>query len=194
MFFLFISYNNLYAEESGDKKNMWLMVGYSYTLPEAQDINSVIGPVTLSFGGNVWRFLGLEVTFGYRWGSDLYVGEILEDVTYSEDFFSADMKPYFLLQPKFGVDTLSLRPYFGIGPSFHFVGSNTASDISKITTSLNVGFSVKAGVRAQILKYLFLGVGGEYLLHKKGQVYYNDEIHDTDLSGWTIGLEIGSIF
>lgn len=196
--FLLMSYNNIYAEEIGDaKRNMWLMLGYSYTLPESQDVNSINGPATLTFGVDIWRFLGIDVTFGYRWGNQLYVAESTDDATYTEAFFSFDIKPYLLLQPKLGIDVLSLRPYFGIGPSFNTVASGTISssvNSTKTVTSFNVGFSVKAGVRVQLLNYLFLGLGGEYLYHKDAQVYYNKEIYDTDLSGWTVGVEIGSIF
>lgn len=191
-----VTFSSAYAQESKSRSNDgWFLVGYSYTFPDTQQNGSIGGPVTLTAGGDIWRFIGLEVTLGGRWSineSSIYANNQYL-ASYKEALWSFDIKPYLMLQPKIGVDLISLRPYFGIGPSFHFTGLNSTLDLigqsTTSTSSFDVGFSAKAGLRLQALKLLFVGVGTEYLYHKAKLNNIN-----YDLSGWTVGAEIGFIW
>ena len=157
------------------------------------------GPATITIGGDLWRFIGLEVTLGGRWDTQNYVRSASIGGAYvpyeaTSLLWSFDMKPYLMLQPKIGVDMISLRPYFGIGPSFHFTGINSTEELlgssyKDSASSFDVGFSAKAGLRLQALKFLFVGVGTEYLYHK---AKLNNRTYD--FSGWTVGAEVGFIW
>lgn len=200
MSFLFIfsavSFSEVYAQESKSRSNDgWLLFGYSYTFPDSKSMEGLQGPATVTIGGDLWRFIGLEVTLGGRWSineSSIYANNQYL-ASYTEALWSFDIKPYLMLQPKIGIDLISLRPYFGIGPSFHFSGLNSTLDLigksSTSTSSFDVGFSAKAGVRLQALKFLFVGVGTEYLYHK---TKLNNKNYD--FSGWTVGAEVGLIW
>lgn len=196
------SFSSVYAQESKSRSNDgWLLFGYGYSFPESKDkeIDGLQGPATLTIGGDLWRFIGLEVTLGGRWNTRNYIANsyILDSyVPYKATniLWSFDIKPYLLLQPKIGVDMLSLRPYIGVGPSFHFTGLNSTEELLGTSlknsgTSFDVGFSAKAGLRLQALKFLFVGVGAEYLYHKAKISSKN-----IDLSGWTVGAEVGFIW
>lgn len=165
-----VTFSSAYAQEGKSRSNDgWFLVGYSYTFPDSKSMEGLQGPATITIGGDLWRFIGLEVTLGGRW-----------DTNGDYPKWSFDMKPYLMLQPKLGIDVISLRPYIGIGPSFHVSGINSTFD---------VGFSAKAGLRLQALKFLFVGVGTEYLYH---QAKLNNRTYD--FSGWTVGAEVGFIW
>lgn len=149
-----VTFSSAYAQESKSRSNDgWFLVGYSYTIPDSKSMNGLQGPATLTIGGDIWRFIGLEVTLGGRWETNTYssYANNMQIANYTDLLWSFDMKPYLMLQPKIGVDMISLRPYFGIGPSFHFTGLNSTLDLigqSKTSTSsFDVGFSAKAGLR-----------------------------------------------
>lgn len=194
--FLF-SFSSVYAEDSKSRsRNGWFLVGYAYTFPDSKSMDGIQGPATITIGGDLWRFIGLELTLGGRWATDNedYYNDKNEVVASDKQLqWAFDMKPYLLLQPKLGIDMISLRPYIGIGPSFHFTGINSTLDLvgqsSKSASSFDVGFSAKAGLRIQALKFLFAGIGAEYLYHK---AKLNDINYD--FSGWTVGAEIGVIW
>lgn len=190
-----VTFSSAYAQESKSRSNDgWFLVGYSYTIPDTQKNGSIGGPVTLTAGGDIWRFIGLEVTLGGRWETNTLYANNMQIANYTDLLWSFDIKPYLMLQPKIGIDLISLRPYFGIGPSFHFTGLNSTEELignsnKNSTSSFDVGFSAKAGLRLQALKLLFVGVGTEYLYHKAKLNNIN-----YDLSGWTVGAEIGFIW
>lgn len=192
-----VSFNYAYAQESKSRSNDgWFLVGYSYTFPDSGAMEGLQGPATITIGGDLWRFIGLELTLGGRWATyntDYYDNngnKVAQDKRLQWAF---DMKPYLMLQPKLGVDMISLRPYFGIGPSFHFTGINSTLDLigqsSGSDSSFDVGVSVKAGLRLQAIKFLFVGVGTEYLYH---QAKLNNKTYN--FSGWTVGAEVGFIW
>lgn len=195
--FLSFSFSSVYAKGGKPKSNDgWFLVGYAYTFPDSSSMDGLQGPATITVGGDLWKFIGLEVTLGGRWATqDVnyydYRGSLV--ATDERLLWSFDIKPYLMLQPKIGVDMISLRPYVGIGPSFHFTGINSALDLVGQSydsdTSFDVGFSAKAGLRLQAVKFLFVGVGAEYLYHKAKL----DDIN-YDFSGWTVGAEIGFIW
>lgn len=169
-----LSISSAYAQDSKSGGNdAWLLAGYSYTFPDSKSMEGLNGPASLTIGGDIFWFIGLEASFGGRWDTN---GDSLK--------WSFDMKPYLMLQPKLGIDVISLRPYIGIGPSFHVIGQSSTSD-----STFDVGFSAKAGLRLQALKFLFVGVGTEYLYH---QAKLNNRTYD--FSGWTVGAEVGFIW
>ncbi len=185
-----------YAQENEKKNNVWMLFGYGYSIPSKNDDKGLYGPVSLTIGGDIWRFIGLEVALGTRWNWDEKQVNIENSqiVTYNTALWSFDIKPYLMLQPKFGIDLISIRPYVGIGPTFSFTGYNTTFDVlgkssSKNNNTFNVGFSTKAGVRLQALKFLFIGVGAEY-------IYNEPTVNDSkyDLSGFNVNGEIGIIW
>lgn len=194
-----VTFSSAYAQESKSRSNDgWFLVGYSYTFPDSKSMEGLQGPATITIGGDLWRFIGLEVTLGGRWDTQNYVRSASIGGAYvpyeaTSLLWSFDMKPYLMLQPKLGVDMISLRPYFGIGPSFHFTGVNSTLDLigqsSTSDSTFDVGFSAKAGLRLQALKFLFVGVGTEYLYHK---AKLNNRTYD--FSGWTVGAEVGFIW
>ena len=195
-----VTFSSAYAQESKSRSNDgWFLVGYSYTFPNSKSMDGLQGPATITIGGDLWRFIGLEVTLGGRWDTQNYVRSASIGGAYipyeaTSLLWSFDMKPYLMLQPKIGVDMISLRPYFGIGPSFHFTGINSTEELlgssyKDSASSFDVGFSAKAGLRLQALKFLFVGVGTEYLYHK---AKLNNRTYD--FSGWTVGAEVGFIW
>lgn len=192
-----LSVNNAYAQESKPRSNDgWLLFGYGYSFPDSKSMEGLLGPATLTIGGDLWRFIGLEVTLGGRWNTKNYNAYLNGQrvISYTDLLWSFDIKPYLMLQPKIGVDMLSLRPYIGVGPSFHFTGVNSTSEIlgdsSKTgQSSFDVGVSAKAGLRLQALKFLFVGVGAEYLYHETKISHKN-----YDFSGFTVGAEVGFIW
>lgn len=194
-----VSFSSAYAQESKSRSNDgWFLVGYSYTFPNSKSMDGLQGPATITIGGDLWRFIGLEVTLGGRWDTQNYVRSASIGGAYvpyeaTSLLWSFDMKPYLMIQPKLGVDMISLRPYIGIGPSFHFTGVNSTLDLigqsSTSDSTFDVGFSAKAGLRLQALKFLFVGVGTEYLYHK---AKLNNRTYD--FSGWTVGAEVGFIW
>lgn len=197
LMFLFAVTSTSYAQESKERsRDAWFLLGYGYTVPSDNKVDGLMGPATLTFGGDIWRFIGLEVTLGSRWrfGEDTYVEPISNStISMANALWSFDIKPYLLLQPKFGIDLISIRPYFGIGPTFSVSGYTATSDIvgvsNKSDTSFDVGFSTKLGVRLQALKFLFVGVGAEYM-------YHNPKLNgvNQNLSGFSFGGEIGLIW
>ena len=192
-----LTFNSAYAKESKARSNDgWFLVGYSYTFPDSGAMEGLQGPATITIGGDLWRFIGLELTLGGRWATyntDYYDNsgnKVAQDKRLQWAF---DMKPYLMLQPKLGVDMISLRPYFGIGPSFHFTGINSTLDLigqpSGSDSSFDVGVSVQADLRLQAVKFLFVGIGTEYLYH---QAKLNNKTYN--FSGWTVGAEVGFIW
>lgn len=195
-----VSFNYAYAQESKSRSNdSWFLAGYSYTFPDSGAMEGLQGPATITIGGDLWRFIGLEITLGGRWDTQNYtsssnMGGINIPYEATNILWSFDMKPYLILQPKLGVDMISLRPYFGIGPSFHFTGINSTEEFlgkssKDSASSFDVGVSVKAGLRLQAIKFLFVGVGTEYLYH---QAKLNNKTYN--FSGWTVGAEVGFIW
>lgn len=185
--FVVTTSSSSYAQDKGG--DAWILLGYSYTEASNSSTKGIYGPLSLTFGGDIWRFIGVEVSLGTRWKP----GYVPNYSLISDTLWSFDIKPYLMLQPKFGVDLVSIRPYFGIGPTFSISGIAYTSDIvdtSKRTdTTFDVGFSTKLGVRLQALKFLFVGVGAEYM-------YLNPKINgvNRDLSGFSFGGEVGLIW
>lgn len=191
-----VTFSSAYAQEGKSRSNDgWFLVGYSYTFTDSKSMEGLQGPATITIGGDLWRFIGLEVTLGGRWSTSEYslYANNYQVASYTEALWSFDMKPYLMLQPKLGIDVISLRPYIGIGPSFHVSGINSTLDLigqsSTSDSTFDVGFSAKAGLRLQALKFLFVGVGTEYLYH---QAKLNNRTYD--FSGWTVGAEVGFIW
>ena len=183
LLFLFAVTGTSYAQESKERsRDAWFLLGYGYTVPSDSKVDELMGPATLTIGGDLWRFIGLEVTLGSRWR----LGE-------KNALWSFDIKPYLMLQPKLGIDLISIRPYFGIGPTFSVSGFTSTADIvgvsNKSDTSFDVGFSTKLGVRLQALKFLFVGVGAEYMYHNPKLSGVNQ-----NLSGFSFGGEVGLIW
>lgn len=193
--FLLAVTNSSYAQDKGGSGDAWILLGYSYTEATSSKSKGIYGPLSLTFGGDIWRFIGLEVSLSSRWklGSERVEPIAGTSVNVSSALWSFDIKPYLMLQPKFGVDLVSIRPYFGIGPTFSISGIAYTSDLTGATdnsdTTFDVGFSTKLGVRLQALKFLFVGVGAEYM-------YLNPKINgvNRDLSGFNFGGEIGLIW
>lgn len=193
--FIFTFANISFAEEERSK-DAWFLLGYGYTVPSDSAVDGLMGPATLTFGGDIWRFIGIELTLGSRWrlGDEQYIEPVSNStITMKNALWSFDIKPYLLLQPKFGIDLISIRPYFGIGPTFSVSGFTSTADIvgvsNKSDTSFDVGFSTKLGVRLQALKFLFVGVGAEYMYHNPKLSGVNK-----NLSGFSFGGEIGLIW
>lgn len=176
--FVVTTSSSSYAQDKGG--DAWILLGYSYTEASKSSTKGIYGPLSLTFGGDIWRFIGVEVSLGTRWKP----GYVPNYSLISDTLWSFDIKPYLMLQPKFGVDLVSIRPYFGIGPTFSISGITDKSD-----TTFDVGFSTKLGVRLQALKFLFVGVGAEYM-------YLNPKINgvNRDLSGFSFGGEVGLIW
>lgn len=197
LLFLFAVTGTSYAQESKERsRDAWFLLGYGYTVPSDSKVDGLMGPATLTIGGDLWRFIGLEVTLGSRWklGNDTYFEPISNStITMKNALWSFDIKPYLMLQPKFGIDLISIRPYFGIGPTFSVSGFTSTADIvgvsNKSDTSFDVGFSTKLGVRLQALKFLFVGVGAEYMYHNPKLSGVNQ-----NLSGFSFGGEVGLIW
>lgn len=185
--FVVTTSSSSYAQDKGG--DAWILLGYSYTEASKSSTKGIYGPLSLTFGGDIWRFIGVEVSLGTRWKP----GYVPNYSLISDTLWSFDIKPYLMLQPKFGVDLVSIRPYFGIGPTFSISGIAYTSDLTGATdnsdTTFDVGFSTKLGVRLQALKFLFVGVGAEYM-------YLNPKINgvNRDLSGFSFGGEIGLIW
>ncbi len=196
MVFVFSS-ANVYAQQHEKHGNdMWLLVGYGYSIAAKDNDKGLYGPASLTIGGDIWRFIGLEVAVGTRWNWDEQFVDAGNNRVYQYNtaLWSVDIKPYLLLQPKFGIDLISIRPYFGIGPTFSFTGYNTTLDFLGTSTNIkndtfDVGFSTKLGVRLQALKFLFVGVGAEYIYNKPT---VNNATYD--LSGFNVSGEVGIIW
>ena len=154
----------------------------------------------------MWKFIALEFYVGGRFGSYNYDEVVttkhlnqLEKHTITNTKFhhAFDTGLTLLLQPKFGNLKYSVRPYVGLGPSFHYIrGIHYIDNLyygrtKYIDDGFAVGLKVKAGVRGQIAKHLLLGFNMEYL-------YYNtnfaSEIDVSKYSNFSIGAEIGMIF
>ena len=187
-----------FAQESNERsKDAWFLLGYGYTVPSDSAVDGLMGPATLTFGGDIWRFIGLELTLGSRWrlGEETYRTLDGSSVVSAKNaLWSFDIKPYLLLQPKLGIDLISIRPYFGVGPTFSISGYNSTAELigasnSSSDTSFDVGFSTQFGVRLQALKFLFVGVGAEYMYHNPKLSGVNK-----NLSGFSFGGEIGLIW
>ena len=196
LLFLFAVTGTSYAQESKERsRDAWFLLGYGYTVPSDSKVDGLMGPATLTIGGDLWRFIGLEVTLSSRWklGDDIYSAPDGSDINMKNALWSFDIKPYLMLQPKFGIDLISIRPYFGIGPTFSVSGFTSTADIvgvsNKSDTSFDVGFSTKLGVRLQALKFLFVGVGAEYMYHNPKLSGVNQ-----NLSGFSFGGEVGLIW
>ena len=196
LLFLFAVTGTSYAQESKERsRDAWFLLGYGYTVPSDSKVDGLMGSATLTIGGDLWRFIGLEVTLGSRWrlGDDIYSAPDGSDINMKNALWSFDIKPYLMLQPKLGIDLISIRPYFGIGPTFSVSGFTSTADIvgvsNKSDTSFDVGFSTKLGVRLQALKFLFVGVGAEYMYHNPKLSGVNQ-----NLSGFSFGGEVGLIW
>lgn len=192
LLFIFAATGISFAQESKERsKDAWILLGYSYTVPSDSKVDGLMGPATLTFGGDIWRFIGLEVTLGTKWkvGGKVTRTHNVDLYTSIDSLWSFDIKPYLLLQPKFGIDLISIRPYFGIGPTFSFSSMSSIDNSIKVDTSFDVGFSTKLGVRLQALKFLFVGVGAEYM-------YHNPKLNgvNKNLSGFSFGGEVGLIW
>lgn len=192
LLFLFAVTGTSYAQESKERsRDAWFLLGYGYTVPSDSKVDELMGPATLTFGGDIWRFIGLEVTLGTKWkvGGKVTRTHNVDLYTSIDSLWSFDIKPYLLLQPKFGIDLISIRPYFGIGPTFSFSSMSSIDNSIKVDTSFDVGFSTKLGVRLQALKFLFVGVGAEYMYHNPKLSGVNQ-----NLSGFSFGGEVGLIW
>lgn len=192
LLFLFAVTGTSYAQESKERsRDAWFLLGYGYTVPSDSKVDGLMGPATLTFGGDIWRFIGLEVTLGTKWkvGGKVTRTHNVDLYTSIDSLWSFDIKPYLLLQPKFGIDLISIRPYFGIGPTFSFSSMSSIDNSIKVDTSFDVGFSTKLGVRLQALKFLFVGVGAEYMYHNPKLSGVNQ-----NLSGFSFGGEVGLIW
>ena len=192
LLFLFAITGTSFAQESNERsKDAWFLLGYGYTVPSDSKVDGLMGPATLTFGGDIWRFIGLEVTLGTKWkvGGKVTRTHNVDLYTSIDSLWSFDIKPYLMLQPKFGIDLISIRPYFGIGPTFSFSSMSLIDNSIKVDTSFDVGFSTKLGVRLQALKFLFVGVGAEYMYHNPKLSGVNQ-----NLSGFSFGGEVGLIW
>lgn len=68
-----VSFNYAYAQESKSRSNdSWFLAGYSYTFPDSGAMEGLQGPATITIGGDLWRFIGLEFTLGGRWDTQNY--------------------------------------------------------------------------------------------------------------------------
>ena len=192
LLFLFAITGTSFAQESNERsKDAWFLLGYGYTVPSDSKVDGLMGPATLTFGGDIWRFIGLEVTLGTKWkvGGKVTRTHNVDLYTSIDSLWSFDIKPYLMLQPKFGIDLISIRPYFGIVPTFSFSSMSLIDNSIKVDTSFDVGFSTKLGVRLQALKFLFVGVGAEYMYHNPKLSGVNQ-----NLSGFSFGGEVGLIW
>lgn len=185
----------IYQEKEKPNGNYyWLLFGYSDSETEDKSLAGLTGPINLTIGGELYNFLGLEITLAGRWNTqNIFSNYGGSDVPVTNTLWSFDIKPYLILQPNIGIDLISFRPYIGIGPSFHVTGLNSTTDISgsyinSSSSAFNVGFSAKTGYRLQILYIFFLGMGVEFL-------YHNTRLNNNNynLSGWTMGAEAGII-
>ncbi len=68
--FFAVTFSSAYAQDGKSRSNDgWFLVGYSYTFPDSKSMEGLQGPATITIGGDLWRFIGLELTLGGRWAT-----------------------------------------------------------------------------------------------------------------------------
>lgn len=157
---LFSVPSSSYAKDFYDSE-AWVLFGYGYNL-YSDNIRNVNGPVKLDVGGNIWKFLAIEASFDASWS---YYGRYYPTwfgmVSVDDNLWSFDLKPFLLVQPSFGNNVFSLKPYAGIAPLFGI--SSTTSSFARDRYSFDFGVAMKGGLRIKFLKSMMLGVGVEYV-------------------------------
>ena len=170
------------AEASG-----WATLGYSYTVTDDKSQeNNLYGPLSITLGGDFLKILAFEVAFAGRWNYNWFNPAKLR---FKENLMSFDITPYLLVQPSFGPNLAKFKPYIGIGVPFSFAGDKNSKEFFSNLDEFGVGFAAKAGLRVQLVKFLLIGVGFEYIYQKMDINKINE-----DFSGWRIGAEAGIIF
>ncbi|MDE7169763.1 MAG: hypothetical protein K2N67_06160 [Mucispirillum sp.] len=158
---LFSAPSSSYARDFWDN-DAWFMAGYGWSF-HSDNPRSVNGPVKVSAGGNVWKFLAIEASFDTSWS---YYGRYYPTwygrwVSVDDNLWTFDLKPFLLVQPSFGNNVFALKPYVGIAPLFGI--SSTTSSFARDRYSFDLGVAIKGGLRIKFLKSMMLGVGVEYV-------------------------------
>ena len=187
-----------------DKNDVWILAGVNATGeteyfldPKAKDRYKNIYGYGLNysgtFGGDIWKFMGLELTLAGRESNTEYS---INGIKNKKDYVSFDLKAHFLFIPKVNINSIfAIRPYVGVGPTFHYVTMNHKvgeQPKKDYTSSLDVGGSFKFGVRFQVAKYFMAGVGLEYIIHHSSISDANGK--KQDLSNLQGGIELGVAF
>ena len=199
-------YTNSYAESKDNKfmkydRNYWFLLGYNQNLIEERSDD--MGPLYGTFGLDILDFLSFDLTLaGVMANKVEYVQRLITESgvlkgsnSSNQNLMSFDIKPYLVFQYKFPLGIAVLRPYVGLGPTFHYVvvsSTGNVQDLNLDSNSFDFGVSTKFGLRFQFVKYFMLGVNMEYLYHKSDAHFANN--NSTDLSGFMFGLELGGSF
>lgn len=180
-----------------DKNDLWLLFGINGVGETEYKLNGDAKGSSVNytgiFGGDIWKFLGVELTLAGTVGN---IDNTNKSINMNMEYTSFDVLVHLLFIPKININNIfSIRPYVGMGPSFHYmtmdekVGEVTSKSY---TSSLDIGGSFKAGVRFQVLKYLMVGINLEYIIH---ETTFNDAFSEKmDFSNLKGGLEIGVSF
>lgn len=186
------------------KNDSWLLAGYNQNVVGEKGVTESYGPISGILGGDIGRFLAMELQLGGRIGKDeasFATADYSQSVT--QDLSIFDAKLYLMLQSKFALPGIAFRPYIGVAPTFHY---------SKVTTtksgtynngilagksisgeekhdSYDFGVAAKVGLRMQFVKFIMLGINLEYQFHKT-ELPYKDNLA-YDMSGFSVGAELG---
>ena len=191
-------------DSSEFKRNYWVLFGYNHNLTPSDTMKNHYGPVYGTFGLDILKYLAFDFTIGGVFGE--FMDKIrpvihthndymthLEDKNYKSSITSVDFKPYIIGQYIFDFGVAKLRPYVGVGPSYHLVYTENKFDVGTETLyTHDLGVAVKAGLRVQLVEYLMIGINFEYLWHDSG-IFYKDK-ERIDMSGVYLGAEIGVSF
>ena len=150
---LLFSSEKLYAQNTGAYYG-WLMAGYGYSQSVDGSWSST-GPVKLTLGGLLWRYIGMELSADGSW---LNWGN-------KNMSWTVDLKPYVLIQSTLGNSHNALIPYVGIAPVFSISGIDYNNVNYADKTGFDIGVAAKGGLRVKLVNFLMLGVGIEYVYH-----------------------------
>ena len=186
------------------KRNYWVLFGYNYNFTPSDKMKNHYGPIYGTFGLDILKYLSFDLSIGGIFGEsetknrktfiaqgDFYTHSGYEN--YESSLTSIDFKPYIVGQYIFDFGVAKLRPFVGVGPSYHLVYTeNKYSNGTETLYTHDIGVAAKAGLRVQLVEYLMIGVTFEYLWHESG-ILYNDK-EKIDMSGIYLGAEIGVSF
>ena len=162
-----------FAQDTGAKYG-WLTVGYGYSQSVDGSWSST-GPVKLTIGGLLWKYVGMELSADTSWLE--WGGKNIS--------WTLDLKPYVLIQSTLGNKHNALIPYVGIAPVLAVSGVDYDNKNYEDKTGFNVGVAAKGGLRVKIIDFLMFGIGIEYVYHK------NDLPASRDMSQFNAIAEVG---
>lgn len=151
-------------KSSDNNPPSWFMIGYGYSQSVGNSW-SPQGPIKFTVGGNIWKFIGIELTADINWQN---WNGWANNRTYKNLAWSLDLKPYVLISQSIGNQANAIMPYVGIAPVISLSGLDYRDNYLSDKASFDIGVAAKGGLRFKFFKLFMAGAGIEYVYHFNG--------------------------